>query len=151
MAERREVQILLYPPVLILGLLLPAAIGCFVAAWRTEARCARLILIPLGLLFLVPHGIFVVILKPELVDSRVRTYKTFYKQIEIGMTRQDVLATMSRCYPGNGLRARPTLMEDAAERIGFFMNPEDSAEPNCEGIFLRLKDEKIIEKTYSPD
>ena len=27
------------------------------------------------------------------------------------------------------------------------MNPEDSTEPNCEGIFLRMQDNKVVRKS----
>lgn len=90
-------------------------------------------------------------LKPELIDARFRTYKAFYRDIEIGMKREDVDALLERRYPAGGERQRPMLMNNAADAVGYFMNPEESTEPNCEGIFLKLKDGRVTEKQYSAD
>jgi hypothetical protein len=88
---------------------------------------------------------------PELVDGRFRTYKQFYHDIEIGMTREQVFEVMEKRYAANPARQRPKIMGDTPERLGFFMNPEKSREPNCEGIFLAIKDGKVIRKQYSMD
>jgi hypothetical protein len=42
-------------------------------------------------------------------------------------------------------------LHDTPDGLGFFMNPEASREPNCEGIFLRLEQGRVTKKTYSPD
>lgn len=58
---------------------------------------------------------------------------------------------MDARYPKNGKRQRPRIMQDNPGSLGFFMNPETSREPNCEGIFLDFKDGRIVSKAYSPD
>ena len=67
------------------------------------------------------------------------------------MTREQVLAAMDQRYPTNGSRKRPKIMDDTPESLGFFMNPETSREPNCEGIFLTLERGRVTRKVYSPD
>jgi len=62
-----------------------------------------------------------------------------------------VLAALDRRYPKSGARKRPKVMEDTAESLGFFMNPETSREPNCGGIFLKLEQGRVKSKVYSPD
>ncbi|MFT5109867.1 MAG: hypothetical protein ACI9UA_005519 [Pseudoalteromonas tetraodonis] len=42
-------------------------------------------------------------------------------------------------------------MDDTSERFGFFMNPEHSKDPNCEGIFLSLHKGTVAKKVYSAD
>jgi hypothetical protein len=42
-------------------------------------------------------------------------------------------------------------MSDEPDSLGFFMNPESSREPNCEGIFLKLEAGRVVSKEYSPD
>jgi len=71
--------------------------------------------------------------------------------IQPGMTRFEVLASLERHYPAGGPRQRPKIMKDTADELGFFMNPEDSYEPNCEGIFLDFADGKVTRKRYSRD
>jgi hypothetical protein len=71
--------------------------------------------------------------------------------VEIGMTRSDIINLVASHYPDDGLRLAPTVMDDTPTSLGFFMNPEDSREPNCEGIFLVLQDGKVVSKSYSND
>ena len=67
------------------------------------------------------------------------------------MTRDEVNLLLDRHYPELGARQRPKVMEDTSERLGFFMNPETSREPNCEGIFLSIREGQVIAKSYSED
>ncbi len=108
-------------------------------------------MVVLALIFLLPAGYLFVGLNPWLVDSRFRTYRAFYRDIEVGMTRDQVLAVMERRYPADGLRKRPKIMDDTSQRLGFFMNPETSREPNCEGIFLALEGGRVTKIVYSAD
>jgi hypothetical protein len=104
-----------------------------------------------ALVFLAPAGCVVLVLFPELVDGRFRTYKAFYHDIHAGMTRDQVLAAMERRYPAGGKRKRPTIMSNTSTNLSFFMNPETSREPNCEGIFLMLDGGRVTNVVYSPD
>jgi hypothetical protein len=104
-----------------------------------------------ALIFTVPAIYLFLVLHPQLIDGRYRAYKAFYGDIQVGMTRDQVIAAMEARYPLNGKRQRPKIMQDDSGQLGFFMNPETSREPNCEGIFLSFDNGHVISKTYSPD
>jgi hypothetical protein len=137
--------------------ILAAAVGGVIAfiavvvAWFARSSAVKAIMIALALIFLLPAGYVFVGFNPWLVDSRFRTYRAFYRELEIGMTREQVLAAMERRYPADGPRKRPTIMDDTPRRLGFFMNPEASREPNCEGIFLTLENGRVTKIVYSAD
>lgn len=98
------------------------------------------------------YGLLVLLaIHPELIDSRYRAYKKLYRSIQIGMTRDEVLKKMGDQYPPNGARQTPVIMEDTTNSFGLFMNPEESKQPNCEGIFLKMEDGRVVSKRYSPD
>ena len=128
----------LHPIVLaaIVGGILAVIVG--VIAIRSRSTTTRLFLAVLGLFLLVPTGFVIVGLNPWLVDARFRVYRSFYRDIEIGMTRSQVMELVHRHYPTGGVRKTPKVMENSPTRLEFFMNPEDSREPNCEGIFLTI-------------
>jgi hypothetical protein len=128
-----------------------AAFVAVVIACRTGSRIVSFVMLALALVFIIPAGYVFVAFHPELVDGRFRTYKAFYRDIQAGMTREQVLANLERRYPKIGPRKRPKVMEDQADRLGFFMDPESSREPNCEGIFLKLEAGRVVSKNYSPD
>ena len=109
------------------------------------------LMLVLALVLIAPAGYVFFAFHPEFVDGRFRTYKAFYRDIQIGMTREQVLEALERRYPPDGQRKRPKIMDDTPERLGFFMNPETSREPNCEGIFLTLEQGRVTKKDYSPD
>ncbi len=132
-----------------MGVLL--ALLALFAASRVRGNGVRVLLIILALVFALPSVYLVLALHPELIDGRFRTYKAFYRDIQIGMTRAEVLAAMDRRYPKSGPRQSPKLMDDTPTSLGFFMNPETSTEPNCEGIFLKLENGRVKSKDYSAD
>jgi hypothetical protein len=112
----------------------------------------RAVIIVVSLMVLLPTGyVLCQIFAPELVDVRFRAYSNFYRDIQPGMTREDVYALMDRHYPASGGRKKPKVFEDIPPRLGFFMNPEGSSEPNCEGIFLTMEQGKVVEKDYARD
>jgi hypothetical protein len=127
------------------------ALIAVVVACMVRSGGVRALMIVLALVFLLPAAYVFVVFHPELVDGRFRTYKAFYSDIQIGMTRDEVLAVLDRRYPKAGARLRPKVMDDTQDSLGFFMNPETSREPNCEGIFLKLDNGKVKSKDYSPD
>jgi hypothetical protein len=127
-----------------------AAVLMLLMAFQARYR-KRLILATTAVLLILPSGFFAAALNPWLTDSRFRAYRSFYREIEVGMTKEDVIGIMAQHYPAGGVRQRPTIMEDSGERLGFFMAPEQSTEPNCEGIFLAMHDGKVSSKGYSPD
>ena len=91
------------------------------------------------------------VLKPELIDGRYKTYKQLYGDIDIGMSRAQVMTLVDQHYPSGGKRLRPNIIEDSDKKLSFFMNPEDSIEPNCEGIFLQMQDDRVMRKSYARD
>lgn len=105
----------------------------------------------LALVFMTPTMFLYVLFHPELVDERFHVYKMLYRDIEIGMTREQVFALVDKYYAEDGPRKRPTILEDTPDNLDFFMNPENSTEPNCEGIFLTMSDGRVADKEYSPD
>lgn len=137
--------------------ILIAAVGVIFALISISVACVtrsgaiRALMIVIATVCLLPAVNVLLAFCPELVDGRFRTYKKFYSDIQIGMTREQVLSAMERRYPADGLRKRPKIMDDTSTRLGFFMNPETSREPNCEGIFLTLQDGHVTQKQYSAD
>lgn len=111
----------------------------------------RIGVMALGVVLLLPSAWLLAALNPWLTDARFRAYRGFYQELKPGMTREEVLKVVEMRYPASGERKAPKVMEDNPERLGFFMNPEHSREPNCEGIFLVLRDGKVVSKSYSPD
>jgi hypothetical protein len=127
------------------------ALGAVVVACKVGSSGIRALMVVVALVSLLPMGWVFVAAHPELVDGRFRTYKAFYRDIQVGMTREQVLAAMEQRYPLHGPPKRPIIVFDIPRHLGFFMNPETSREPNCEGIFLTLEQGHVIEKRYSPD
>jgi hypothetical protein len=119
-------------------------------AIRCTSTAIRLLMSLLALL-LLPTGLMIAGLNPWLVDARFRAYRSFYRDIESGMTRQQVMELVHRHYPTGGPRRTPNIVTDSPTNLGFFMNPEGSREPNCEGIFLTLTDGRVTNVSYSAD
>jgi|SRR5882672_1162819 len=137
--------------------ILIAALGAFLAIVLIAVACVarrggmKALMIVLAVVFLLPTVYVFLAFHPELVDGRFRTYKALYQDIQIGMTRDEVFAAIDRRYPKSGSRQRPKTLGDTAQALNFFMNPETSREPNCEGIFLTLTNGHVVKKEYSPD
>lgn len=128
-----------------------AALVAIVIACRVKSRLVTVMMVVLALFFIAPAGYVFSAFHPELVDGRFRTYKRFYGDIQIGMSREQVLAAMEQRYPADGSRKRPKILNDTPDGLGFFMNPETSREPNCEGIFLTLEAGRVTKIVYSAD
>ncbi len=140
-----------HPVILAAAIGIAIALAALLLAWFVRSSVFRVMMVILAFILLVPAGYVFLAMNPWLVDSRFRTYRAFYKDIQVGMTREQVLAAMARRYPKDGPRMPPKIMDDNEHRLGFFMNPEKSVEPNCEGIFLGLRDGRVTAKTYSAD
>jgi hypothetical protein len=140
-----------HPYMLIAALGALVALVAIVIACRARRGIITAMMIVLALAFIVPASYLFLMFHPELVDGRFRTYKRFYRDIEAGMTREQVLAAMERHYPAIGPRERPMIIDDTPRRLAFFMNPETSREPNCEGIFLTLEAGRVTRMSYSAD
>ena len=141
----------LHPVFHLVGLSALAAVGCVVGACLVRRHSARWLLSCLALVLIAPAGWALTVFMPELVDARYRTYKALYGDIHVGMTRAEVLEVVGRHYPQGGVRQAPKLFKDSEEELGFFMNPEGTVNPNCEGIFLSLSAGRVVRKEYSPD
>ena len=141
----------LHPIFLIAAVTLTGAIACLVFACQASRWLKRCILIVVALVLLAPSGLVLMILKPELVDARFRTYKQLYGDIQVGMSRAEVMTLVDQHYPSGGRRLRPKVLEDSDDELSFFMNPEESREPNCEGIFLQMQEDAVVKKSYARD
>jgi hypothetical protein len=140
-----------HPLILIAAVGALAALIAVVIACRAKSGVVMAMMVVLALVLIAPACYVFLAFHPELVDGRFRTYKRFYRDIEVGMTREQVLAAMDLRYPADGHRKRPKIMDDTPESLGFFMNPETSREPNCEGIFLTLERGRVTKIAYSAD
>ena len=141
----------LHPLISIAAVILIGAVACLVFAYLASHWLKRGILLVAALFLLGPSGVALIGFKPELVDDRFKTYKQLFGDIEVGMSRADVMTLIDQHYPSEGERLRPNIIEDSDKKLGFFMNPEDSTEPNCEGIFLEMQDNKVVRKSYARD
>lgn len=140
----------LHPLFLLAAIGVPAALVLIMLCCRAGSAVRRIVFAFAALACLAPAGLLSAVFYPELFDQRIRTYKTFYRDIQQGMTHADIEALLARHYPQGGPRLRPR-MDEASGIISFLMNPETSAEPNCEGIFLTLRNGSVAEKRYLPD
>lgn len=140
-----------HPFVLIAAVGVLAALIAIVIACCARSGLVTVLMVFLAVLFVAPTGYLFLGFYPQLVDGRFRTYKAFYRDIQVGMTREQVLVVMEKRYPPDGRRKRPEIMDNTPQSLGFFMNPETSREPNCEGIFLKLENGRVKSKNYSPD
>ena len=141
----------LHPLLLIAAVSLIGALACLFSACLASNWFKRGILIVAALFLLTPSGVALLCIKPELVDDRYETYKQLYGDIHVGMSRAEVMTLVDRHYPSRGERLRPDIIEDSDKKLSFFMNPEDSTEPNCEGIFLKLENDAVVKKSYARD
>jgi len=142
----------IHPVILILALVFLGGLACVVLSVFVRRLFLRILLIVMGIVVMAAPCIFLLLVEhPELVDGRFRTYKAFYSDIREGMTREEVFTCIAKHYPEQGERCKPTILSDTNTALEFFMDPEDSQQPNCEGIFLKMKSGKVIEKEYSPD
>ncbi len=141
----------LHPLFVIAALTLIGALVCLIFAWLASHWFKRGILIVAALFLLTPSGVALLCIKPELVDGRYKTYKQLYGDIHVGMSRTEVMTLVDRHYPSEGERLPPDIIEDSDKKLSFFMNPEDSTEPNCEGIFLELENDAVVKKSYARD
>jgi len=141
----------IHPLILIAAAGASAALAAIVIACRAKSGFVIAMMVLLALAFITPAGYLFLAFHPELIDGRFRTYKRLYGDIQVGMTREQVLAAMELRYPTNGPRKRPKILNDSPDGLGFFMNPETSTEPNCEGIFLTLEAGRVTKKVYSAD
>ena len=128
-----------------------AAVACIALMFRRASRGRRGVLGVSAGLLASPAILLGLMWAPYYLDPRIIAYKRFYREIEVGMTREEVMDLATMRYPVGGRRSFPTVMADSADRLGFFMNPESDREPNCEGIFLMLRNDVVLSKQYMAD
>ena len=73
-----------------------AALIAVVIACRARSGFVTAIVLVLALVFIAPTAYVFLAFHPELADGRFRTYKAFYRDIQIGMTREQVLGAIER-------------------------------------------------------
>ena len=140
-----------HPFVLFAALSAVAALLVFVAAFQSVRGWRRAACILLASFLLIPLVYVFQALHQEMLDPRFRTYKSFYADIHVGMTRSEVLSLLERHYPSTGPRKTPDVIQNQPERLSFLMNPEDSGGPNAEGISVVLQRDRVVAKHYAPD
>ena len=140
-----------HPLFSIAAVALIGAVACLNFACLASNWIKRGILIVAALILLAPSGVALIYLKPELVDGRYKTYKQLYGDIEVGMSRAEVMTLVDQYYPSGGKRLRPKVLDDSDHKLTFFMNPEESNKPNCEGIFLEMQDDAVVIRSYVRD
>lgn len=140
-------------PIFVLAVLgVVATLILLVTAFRVRSTGLKVLLVLIAIVTLAPAGLVVTAVFPEWVDARFHSYKSFYAEIQPGMTRDEVMAARARIYPEGGPRQKPRIIVDEAESLTFFMDPENPGDAvDCEGIIIFFKDGKVISKTYSPD
>jgi hypothetical protein len=140
-------------PIVVLAVLgIVASLILMVTVFRVRRIGLKVLLVIIAIMTLAPAGLVVVTMYPEWVDARFRCYKAFYEEIQLGMTRDEVMAVRAKVYPEGGPRQKPRIIVDEAESLTFFMHPEaPDSSVDCEGILLELKDGKVVSKRYSPD
>ncbi|WP_395751335.1 hypothetical protein [Prosthecobacter sp.] len=139
-------------PIFVLAALgIVATVLMLFIAFRVRSLGLKVLLVLISILTLAPAGLVMAAAYPEWIDARYRSYKTFFADIRLGMTREEVMAVQNRLYPPDGPRKKPTIIVEDERSITFFMHPEHATEPNCEGIFLAFENGRLKSKTYSPD
>jgi hypothetical protein len=139
------------PVLLFIALSVCTSVGALCSAFPSRNRSTKVVLSVFAALSFAPGAFFTLVLFPEWFDPRHRTYKAFFRDIQEGMTREQVLARLEARYPAGGTRSQPKIVHNTPEELGFFMNPEGPREPNCEGIFLSFADERVGRKRYVAD
>ncbi|MEO5914216.1 MAG: hypothetical protein ABIS50_08290 [Luteolibacter sp.] len=135
--------------VILVGLVAGVLFAIF--AWRSTGITGRVFFGLVAACLLVPSGILIVGKNPWLIDARFRTFQIFYWNIRVGMSREEVLAEMRNWYPPDQSNKPPTIADDSATKLEFFMTPESTAEPDHEGIVLKMQDGRVMGKEYAPD
>lgn len=138
------------PDLLIVAGLVIAFLAGWVS-WRSQSVLTRLLLLGLSIGLFIPSAILGLGMNPWLVDARYRSYRLFYWDIQRGMDRAEVLASLDRRYPLDGPRLKPRVQEDSATRLSFIMNPEKLPDPDRETIIVTMEDGKVLGKEYLPD
>jgi hypothetical protein len=124
----------------ILGLAAMAGVGFVAARWirRVELALSKWRVSPA----IAIAAVCLVILAPFALDPRLATYRAFYEDIEVGMSREQLFEVMRSHYPDGGARKLPKLTDEVG-RLSLFMDPEEDREPSCEGIFLKIEDDRV--------
>ncbi len=131
---------------------LVVAVVLLVGAFRCRGRTFKVLLVMLACISAMPAGLVVLVSYPEWVDPRFRVYKDFFAAIQPGMSRSEVKVLLEKHYPEGGARSRPIVFLEDEDSLNLFMHPEAGRmEPNCEGILLKLENDLVTAKTYSPD
>ena len=127
------------------------ALVVFFGARKTRGGARIGLAITGTVLVLLPTWLLVAAFAPAWIDARHRTYQAFYKAIQPGMTRFEVLASLERHYPADGPRQRPKIVGDTEVELGFLMQWEQSSGTTADGISVILANGKVVRKDFSPD
>ena len=141
-----------FNPLLLFWLIVSASTGLgiamLVATFYARRNVLRAVFLTIAIVSFAPPALVLSIRFPAWFDARYRAYQAFYEDVGLGMTRDEVLSTLTRHYPAEGPRSRPRIVEETPSKISFFMNPDHSS---CELITLRLESGRVVRKEYVPD
>jgi hypothetical protein len=139
-------------PIFVLAVLgLVASVIMLITVTRVRSMGLKVVLVLISFVTLAPAALVLVSMYPEWVDARYRSYKGFYEGLQLGMTHAEVMDLQAKLYPEGGPRQKPQIIMEDEKNLTFFMHPEHSTEPNCEGIFLVFENGRLKSKSYSPD
>jgi hypothetical protein len=132
--------------------LILGGIYLFTSASKPTRRGIRIVArTTAALLLLIASGL-TVIGHPGLLDPRFRPWLALYDDLKPGMTLSEIETAVAHHYPVSGsTMPKPRLVVDSPDSLVFLMDPGPSAAPDCEGIVLSLREDRILGKTYSPD
>src|SRR6476659_240884 len=88
-----------HPFVLIAAVSGLLALIAVIIACKAKRGLITAVMLLLALVFIAPAGYLFLAFHPELIDGRFRTYKAFYRDVHLGMTREEVSAALDRRYP----------------------------------------------------
>lgn len=131
--------------------LLVVALGSAYLVFRASNRVSRRLAILITLSCALMAAFLFLFLHEELIDSRVRAYKIFYRSVQVGMSREQVQSELDRCYPLAGTRKRPRVVYDDPATLTFHMDTEGKGEPDAEIISLGFELDHVVRKDYYQD
>jgi hypothetical protein len=95
-------------PILLASLIgLAVSIGFFLTERSARSKTWKTLNVVAGMIVLLPAGFVILGYVFFLTDPRIRTYKAFYDEIQIGMNRNEVFQILERCYPRTGRGSGP--------------------------------------------
>lgn len=136
-------------PVILVGVI--AGILFAIFAIRSQRFVPRFALTLVALCLLLPSGLLFVARNPAIVDVRYRTFRLLYWNFGIGMSREEVFASLAKRYPPGHEAKAPRVVVDNGSTLEFVMTPDYTGLPANERIILKTDAGVVTGKDYLPD